>query len=184
MPIKRDIQTKSVQKGLGLSSKVAREAPDGIIKRLVESNNGKSINALAETSGLSESTLRTANLKPVKSLQIPTILGISKAMEMTPGNVLDELIEIESNLFYERLENILKSFKIDNEIADVLAEKGIVVVSYRGNCLELINKINKDTIFFAFSPEQNKEAIIIQKESEQEKVDFQKKVQFHNRGEI
>ncbi|KGL43567.1 hypothetical protein [Listeria newyorkensis] len=178
----------SIRRNVGANDKIpstllsnrGRKAPaDGIIQRFVESNTNMTIYGLAEETKISESTLRTANLKPVESLKIPTILSIARVMEISPGNVLDELFEIERNIQFEALEAILVTFNLDIEIADQLAEHGAIIVTIsEAQKKHLLEAVLENTVFDAYIPEGTKETLIIQKKGDLALSDENKPVKY------
>lgn len=67
----------------------------GLIDRFLQANGAMSRYELSMKTGLSEATLSRANNRSVETMTVKTIVLIGNSLEMTPGEVLDDLLKIE-----------------------------------------------------------------------------------------
>ncbi|MBC1419895.1 helix-turn-helix domain-containing protein [Listeria fleischmannii] len=124
-----------------------------VLKQFRLQNGNLSEMDLARLTGLTQSTLSYANRNPIEKMTIRTLSTIARGLNRQPGEVLDELIEIEEELKSEQLEQIFNRFNFHNvefELDELRENSKTKISMGYDETPELMKTINEETDYTAY----------------------------------
>lgn len=78
---------------------------------------------VSNVSGLKASTLSSAAAKPVLQASVRVIAGIAKTVDMSPGQLVDKLLQIEDDNYKLKHSNLF----ITDDVKAIIKDKGLII---------------------------------------------------------